>query len=120
LAKDHNDPDQRVLLQHRNRKHGAIAGKLRASHCSWIPLKVGRCRLGIVDLHHLFREGCSAQGGFRVGTNHRYAPPVLRECRRCVVQADATKLVPFPEEQVGKSSFAQVRRFRQDSLEHRF
>ena len=98
LTVDNDDADELSLLEHRDRKHGAIAGKLGASHRKGIPFSVGRGLPDIHDVGDLFCERCTANGGFRVRTNYRRAPPVLNECGRCVMQADALELVPLAEQ----------------------
>src|SRR5262249_36569484 len=98
LAVDNNDADELPLLEHWDRKHGAITGKLGSSHRKRIAFQVSRRLLDINNVGDLFCERCTANGGFRVGTNYWCAPPVLNECGRCVMQADALELVALAEQ----------------------
>ena len=119
LAIDDDDADQRILLEHRDRKCGAIVGKLGAGDDDGVALDIGRCRPDVVDVRHLLRERRAAQGGAGMRANRRVAPPLLSKCGRCVMQRDTSELVPLAEEQAGKLGLAQARGVRQHGLEHR-
>src|SRR5262245_41432747 len=119
LVVDGDDTDQSAFLEHRNRKHGAIAAKVSAGHYKRIPLPIGWALYHIVDLSHLFRKGRTAKSGFGMGTDQRRTLPMFDQCGRRVIQADGSELVSLAESQAGKSSAAQVCRVCQYRIENR-
>ena len=118
LAIDVDRADEFVLLEHRDGKHCAYAGKFHGRDHHRIARAVTGSGPYVLDLCSLFRSYHLAESGMRSRVDHSVQPG-RGISRRRVVHRHGAKAVPFAKEQIAEFSTAKAYGLLQQRRKHR-
>ncbi len=119
-ARQRKHADTDVVLEHRNRKHGADAGYFDRRHRQRIPTAIGRSLAQVGHLYRLATLRGTGDRRIRAGPGQRSASPLLDvDFRIWTVQRGAAESIALAQPDYAVSGFTEAHGAYQHGLENR-